>query len=146
MHFCAVATDLVLDGKSCHAVRTTLPHFAMLAQVTLTPLATFEAHFSEANALSGALSHLLSEHLLSANVVDLSQLCIASGKHCWSLSLDIYVLNNDGCLLDACLAAGVAALADLKVCSSHLHSATSGASVAVLLRLLMCMSPVALHE
>lgn len=85
-------------------------------QVTLTSLATFEAHFVEANALSSSLSHLLSQHLLSPQVTDLKQLSIASGKHCWHLSLDVYVLNNDGCLLDACVEAGVAALQSLKVC------------------------------
>lgn len=40
----------------------------------------------------------------------LQQLCLAASKQCWSLQLDIYILNADGAVLDAVLLAAVAAL------------------------------------
>ena len=83
--------------------------------MTVTSLASADAHFTENNALGATLSHALTRHVFSEHVVDLEQLCIEEGKHCWHLSLDVYVLNNDGSVLDVCMAAAAAALQSLEV-------------------------------
>jgi exosome complex RNA-binding protein Rrp42 (RNase PH superfamily) len=87
----------------------------MITQVTCTSLATVEANFSDGNAQGAALTHLLSQHLFSRHVIDMRQLCIAEGKNCWQLQLDVYVLNDDGSILDTCMAAATSALASLQV-------------------------------
>lgn len=48
----------------------------------------------------------------SGGVLDLRQLCISEGKACWAVTLEVYILDVDGSLLDAVLLAAVAALRD----------------------------------
>ena len=52
--------------------------------------------------------------LLGSKAVDLTKLAIPSGKTAWVAYLDLYVLNLDGGLLDACLLSAVTCLASLK--------------------------------
>jgi len=52
--------------------------------------------------------------LKASKAVDLSKLIIGSGEAVWVAYLDIYVLDADGSVLDACLLAAVAALASMK--------------------------------
>jgi exosome complex RNA-binding protein Rrp42 (RNase PH superfamily) len=52
--------------------------------------------------------------LTASKAVDLSKLVIGSGEAVWLAYLDIYVLDADGSVLDACLLAAVAALASMK--------------------------------
>ncbi|PNW77535.1 hypothetical protein CHLRE_10g440900v5 [Chlamydomonas reinhardtii] len=47
--------------------------------------------------------------------VQLGSLCIAEGKAAWRALLDVYVLDADGCVLDAALLAAVAALRDTRI-------------------------------
>lgn len=42
-------------------------------------------------------------------------LCIVEGRHVWKLNIDLVCLNQDGSLLDACVMAAVAALANVKL-------------------------------
>ncbi|GAX85983.1 hypothetical protein CEUSTIGMA_g13399.t1 [Chlamydomonas eustigma] len=46
----------------------------------------------------------------SSGAFSLQQLCIAPGKACWSLLLDVYILNADGSVFDTVLLAAVAAI------------------------------------
>jgi hypothetical protein len=122
--FCAPASaTLPTNHRVCSQVRClkreTCKHLLIespwCVQATVTALATVEGHFSEGNAFGATLTHLLSTHLLSADTLDLKQLCIVEGKHCWHLSLSVYVLNDDGAVLDLCIAAASAALSSLQV-------------------------------
>ncbi|GLC34487.1 hypothetical protein PLESTB_001255900 [Pleodorina starrii] len=47
--------------------------------------------------------------------VQLGSLCIAEGKAAWRASLDLYVLDADGAVLDAALLAALAALRDTRI-------------------------------
>ncbi|KAG2432872.1 hypothetical protein HXX76_008604 [Chlamydomonas incerta] len=47
--------------------------------------------------------------------VQLGSLCIAEGKAAWRALLDVYVLDADGCVLDAALLAAVATLRDTRI-------------------------------
>lgn len=58
-----------------------------------------------------ALSTTLSSLLGSSGGLDLAQLCIVPGRHCWSLHVDVLILDEDGNLLDAIVLASRAALA-----------------------------------
>jgi len=46
----------------------------------------------------------------NCKILDLQQLCISVDKLVWVLSCDIYCLNYDGSVLDACLIALLSAL------------------------------------
>ena len=59
------------------------------------------------------LSQQLEAHLAGGKSVDPTQLCIHKASAAWALYCDVYVLNDDGSLGDACLLAAVSALASL---------------------------------
>jgi len=52
----------------------------------------------------------LNEVCNNCKILDLKQLCICVDKLVWVLSCDIYCLNYDGSVLDACLIALLSAL------------------------------------
>lgn len=52
----------------------------------------------------------LNEVCNNCKILDLHQLCICVDKLVWVLSCDIYCLNYDGSVLDACLIALLSAL------------------------------------
>lgn len=61
------------------------------------------------------LAAQLEAHLTSARTVLPHELCIHKASAAWVLRCDVYVLNDDGALLDACLLAAVASLASLRL-------------------------------
>jgi exosome complex RNA-binding protein Rrp42 (RNase PH superfamily) len=83
-------------------------------QVEVTSLANGNDNQAEAARRSATLSYMISD-LFGSRVLDPKQLSIEQAKHCWALQLYVYILNDDGCLLDACVAAASAALAYLEV-------------------------------
>ncbi|KAJ2162997.1 hypothetical protein GGF46_000183 [Coemansia sp. RSA 552] len=75
----------------------------------------------------GEEAQVASEHmfrLFAGGVVDLSSLCIESGRAVWALSADIVCLKHDGNIMDASVIALTAALEDLKLPQASLDSAT----------------------
>ncbi|BBN11908.1 exosome complex component RRP43 [Marchantia polymorpha subsp. ruderalis] len=62
-----------------------------------------------------SINEQLSNVLASAQLLDLRELLITSGKSAWVANLDIYCLNADGSLFDAALLACAAALTDLQI-------------------------------
>lgn len=61
------------------------------------------------------LSALLHDILVKSRVLDLTSFCIVPGRHCWVLYIDVLVLNYDGNLVDAMLAAARLALASMRL-------------------------------
>ena len=58
--------------------------------------------------------------LAASGLVDPAQLCIDPGRAAWLLYADLYVLDADGSLHDACLLALAAALATLRLPAAEL--------------------------
>ena len=60
--------------------------------------------------------HCIQVNLLlqSSAAVDLRKMTISSGRAFWRANVDIYVLDMDGSILDACLLSAIAALSSLK--------------------------------
>ena len=83
--------------------------------VELAPLSPQELRGARAAQAEGALECRLAGVLGGGAAFDLGQLGAAPGLTRWVISLTIYVLSNDGAVLDACLLAAVAALADLRL-------------------------------
>lgn len=105
------------------------------AQVLLTGPGSVARERSDAADLAAALTHAVSRQLCRADTVDLAQLVVEAHRQCWRVALDIHVLNDDGCLLDACMFAAVAALSVLQVLAQHDRAAPNspGTSLAACL-------------
>jgi len=61
------------------------------------------------------LARVVDRGLRSAEILDMSELCLIAGKKVYIISVDLYVLNWDGNLIDACGAAAIAALRNTKI-------------------------------
>jgi len=61
------------------------------------------------------LARVVDRGLRSAEIMDMSELCLIEGKKVYIISVDLYVLNWDGNLIDACGAAAIAALRNAKI-------------------------------
>lgn len=87
----------------------------LVVNVELLPLAyeTFEPGPPDENAIE--LARVVDRSLRDSKAVDLSKLVIIPGKKVWTAWVDVYVLNYDGNILDACTLASVAALYNTKL-------------------------------
>lgn len=61
------------------------------------------------------LARVVDRGLRSAEILDLKELCLIEGKKVYLVFIDLYVLNWDGNLIDACGAAAIAALRNTKI-------------------------------
>ncbi len=61
------------------------------------------------------LARVVDRGLRSAEILDFKELCLIEGKKVYIVFVDLYVLNWDGNLIDACGAAAIAALRNTKI-------------------------------
>ena len=61
------------------------------------------------------LARVVDRGIRESKFIDLKKLCIKEGEKVWTVSIDIYILNHDGNLIDAASMAAVAALKDAKM-------------------------------
>lgn len=66
------------------------------------------------SARAQILSKTMSDFLKDYSIVNLKDLCIEKGKLVWSLYIDLYCIDDDGCIVDASLTAMTGALATRK--------------------------------
>ncbi|MEM4507856.1 MAG: exosome complex protein Rrp42 [Acidilobaceae archaeon] len=95
--------------------RDTPDEGAIVVNVETVPLASpvSEPGPPDENAIE--VARVVDRSLREPRVVDLKSLSIRAGEKAWVLWIDIYVLNHDGNLFDACTLASVAALATTKL-------------------------------
>lgn len=62
-----------------------------------------------------SLANFLKRTVASTGAVDMSSLCIGKGKLCWVMKVDLVCLDHDGNLMDAALAALMAALHNVRI-------------------------------
>lgn len=74
---------------------------------------SFEAGPPDENSIE--LARVVDRGLRESQMLDLEKLCIEEGKEVWMNFVDIYVLDYDGNLFDACTLGAVAALKSAKV-------------------------------
>jgi exosome complex component RRP42 len=81
----------------------------------LVPLASpsFEPGPPGANAVE--LARVVDRGIRESNAIDLTKLCVESGKTVFVVFIDVYVLNHDGNLIDASALAALAALINSKM-------------------------------
>ncbi|MCX8194322.1 MAG: exosome complex protein Rrp42 [Candidatus Pacearchaeota archaeon] len=83
---------------------------ALAVAAELSPLASekFELGPPEIQAIE--LARIVDRGIRESGFIDLKKLCIKEGELVWMVFIDIYVINDDGNLIDAAALASVAAL------------------------------------
>ena len=82
----------------------------LMTNAEFTPIANAAWEPGPPNEASIELARVVDRGLRSANVLTTESLCIIPGKFVQIVFVDLYVLNYDGNLIDACSAGAVAAL------------------------------------
>jgi exosome complex component RRP43 len=95
-----------LDTPDCGSVEVT---------VELPPMCSSTTKPGRPSEESAYCSRRLADVLRDADVVDVKKLCIRPGMRCWKVFVDVYVLDHDGCVLDAAILAANGALRDCVV-------------------------------
>ncbi|KAI9146103.1 ribosomal protein S5 domain 2-type protein [Paraphysoderma sedebokerense] len=78
--------------------------------IELSPLCSSKFRPGPPSDMAQTLSAELNEMITKSKVVNLENLCIEEGLASWVIYADIYCLNYDGNIFDACLIALLAAL------------------------------------
>ncbi len=86
----------------------------MMVAAELLPLASADYETGPPSPDAIELARVVDRGIRAANAIDLKSLFIEEGK-VWSVFIDLYVLNYDGNLFDACTMAAMAALMSAKV-------------------------------
>lgn len=82
----------------------------ILVHVEMPPICSSSTRPGRQQENALILTEQLTSLLHASNIVDCSQLCIDQGKTVWAVYVDVYILDADGCLYDACLMAIIGAL------------------------------------
>ncbi len=83
----------------------------LIVNAELSPLASphFELGPPREDAIE--IARVVDRGIRESHAVDLAKLCITPKEKVWNINIDLYILNHDGNLIDACGLAALAALA-----------------------------------
>jgi len=86
----------------------------IMVNVELVSLAStkYEAGPPDINAIE--MSRVIDRGIRECDAIDFKKLCVTAGEKVWMVFIDIYPINADGNLFDACSLAALAALKDAK--------------------------------
>lgn len=102
-----------IKGKFSQPDIATPSSGSLVPNVSLPPLCNSKYRPGPPNSKATYISQKLAD--LYQDVIDLTTLCITSGKLVWCLYADIVCLNDDGNVLDAAVAAVTASLRTLRL-------------------------------
>lgn len=86
----------------------------IIVNVELLPLASGEFESGPPGIDAIELSRVVDRGIRESGALDFKKLCITPGEKMWMIYIDIYPLNDDGNLFDACALAALAALKDAR--------------------------------
>jgi len=87
----------------------------LITTVELLPLASSEFEYGPPRIGAIELARIVDRGVRESGFIDFKKLCIKKGEKVYAILLDIYPLNADGNLIDACALAAVAALRNAKM-------------------------------
>jgi exosome complex component RRP42 len=87
----------------------------LITTAELTPLASEEFELGPPRIAAIELARLVDRGIRESSFIDFKKLCIRKGELVWSIFVDIYPINDDGNLMDACALAAVLALKTAKL-------------------------------
>lgn len=82
----------------------------MMVTVELLPLASEKFQSGPPSIQAIELARIVDRGIRESGMIDFSKLCIKKGEKVWCVMIDIYPINDDGNLIDACALAAVAAV------------------------------------
>jgi len=82
----------------------------MMTTLELTPLSSEEFDYGPPRINSIETARIVDRGLRESGMLDFKKLCIKEGEKVWTVFIDLYSINDDGNLLDACGLAAMAAL------------------------------------
>ncbi|RLE58525.1 MAG: RNA-binding protein [Thermoprotei archaeon] len=83
---------------------------ALIVNAELIPLASPLFEYGPPKEEDIEISRVVDRGIRSSKLIDLEKLVIVTGRKVWFVYVDLYALNHDGNLLDACMLAAVSAL------------------------------------
>lgn len=83
---------------------------SMSVSVELSPMADEEFELGPPKIDAIEMARVVDRGIRESGLIDFKKLCIKEGEKCWQINIDIYAINNEGNLLDACSLAALAAL------------------------------------
>jgi len=82
----------------------------LMVGVELLPLSSPEFESGPPGEQATELARVVDRGIRESKMIDMKKLCIRKGELVWMIFLDIYTINDDGNLIDACALAALAAL------------------------------------
>lgn len=82
----------------------------MMVTVELLPMASEKFQSGPPSIHAVELARIVDRGIRESGFIDFSKLCIKEGEKVWCVMIDIYPINDDGNLIDACALAAIAAL------------------------------------
>jgi exosome complex component RRP42 len=86
----------------------------LITTVELSPLASDDFELGPPRIEAIELARVVDRGIRESSFIDFKKLCVKEGELVWNIFLDIYPINDDGNLLDACALAAVLALKNAK--------------------------------
>ena len=86
----------------------------LIVNVEFRPFANPEFESGPPGVAEIELSRVIDRAIRESECIDLKKLCIKDGEKAWVVLVDIYPVNDDGNLFDACYLAALSALLDAK--------------------------------
>lgn len=87
----------------------------MMTTMELLPLSGSQYEYGRPTINSIEIARIVDRGIRESGFIDFKKLCIKSGEAVWTVFIDLYSINDDGDLLDACALAAVAALMTAKM-------------------------------
>jgi len=81
----------------------------------LLPLASPEFEFGPPSPEATELARVVDRGLRESKALDFKDLCITEGEKVWIVFIDLYALNHDGNLFDACSIAALSSVLEAKI-------------------------------
>ncbi|MFH1500598.1 MAG: exosome complex protein Rrp42 [archaeon] len=87
----------------------------LITTVELTPMSSSDFEPGPPKIEAVETARIVDRGIRESGFIDFKKLCIKEGEKVWGIFLDIYSVNANGNLIDACALAAVAALRDAKM-------------------------------
>jgi len=87
----------------------------MMTTLELLPLSSEGFEYGPPRINSIEIARIVDRGIRESGVIDFHKLCIEKGEKVWTVFIDMYSINDDGNLLDACALAAVSALLTAKM-------------------------------
>jgi exosome complex component RRP42 len=87
----------------------------MMTTLELLPLSSENFEYGPPRINAIEIARIVDRGIRESGMIDFKKLCVEKGEKVWTVFIDLYSINDDGNLLDACALAAVAALVTAKM-------------------------------